>query len=511
MNSSTKPLVLVILDGWGHRLETAHNAIHQANTPHFDAWYKSYCHGLIDTSGQAVGLPEGQMGNSEVGHMHIGAGRLVHQDYSRINQAIDNGTFYDNPLFIEAAAYAKQHNKAIHIMGLLSDGGVHSHQRHFDALLQCMHQNQASDRCYVHAFLDGRDTPPQSALHAIEFIESSLSHWGGHLASLSGRYYAMDRDKRWQRTQSCYDLLCTEQASDVSAESAILKSYEAGVSDEFVLPTALKDFAAIRAGDVVMFLNFRADRARQLTQALVTPDFAAFPRPNWPQPGRFISLTQYSESLPTQVAFPPAELKNTLGEVLAQQNLSQLRIAETEKYPHVTFFFNGGQEQAFDKEQRILIPSPPVKTYDLMPCMSAVELTKQLIEQIESQSFDVIICNYANADMVGHTGNMAATIEAIECLDTCLGKVYHSLKVKGGEMLITADHGNAEMMFDEQRQQAHTAHTNGPVPFLYIGRDAQPTPIQGSLIDIAPTLLYLLGLNAPPEMQGRRLLNLTHE
>lgn len=504
-----KPLVLMILDGWGYNSEQKHNAISQAQTPQWDEWWLTRPHGLLNASGQNVGLPDNQMGNSEVGHMHIGAGRIIRQDFTRINESIQNNHFADNPVFSRLFEDLEKSDKALHVMGLLSDGGVHSHQNHLFAFLKAAHQQQFKS-IYLHLFLDGRDTPPQSALANITALEQQLlMHPVAQIASISGRYFAMDRDKHWERVAPVYRLL-TEHISSyqfADAKSAISAFYQENKTDEFIPPTLIGEGRKIESGDGVFFFNFRADRARQLTQAFIDDEFHGFLKPVSPQISHFVTMTDYGKNFQTDVVFPPEKLHNTLGEIIAREGLTQLRIAETEKYAHVTFFFNGGLEQPFENEERILIPSPRICTYDLLPQMSAPELTRALIDAIKSNAFDVIICNYANADMVGHTGDFSATVKAIECLDTCMHEVWDVLASQGGALLITADHGNAEEMYDESTAQAHTAHTCEPVPFLYVGGDWHiKSKNNGSLIDVAPTMLALLGIEKPREMTGQSLL-----
>jgi len=506
------PLVLMILDGWGYNENDAHNAIAKAQTPQWDEWWKTCPHILLEASGLPVGLPKGQMGNSEVGHMHLGAGRRIQQDFTRINEAITNGDFAKNPVFDRLISGLKEHKKSLHIMGLLSPGGVHSHEEHLFALLSLCDTKQFNS-VHLHLFLDGRDTPPQSALHSIELLNRKLkNHSVASIDSICGRYYAMDRDKRWERIEPVYTLLTQAQSESIypDAESAIKSYYQQNLSDEFIPPTVIGQGKAIEDGDAVLFFNFRADRARQLTSAFIDPMFNGFERRVQPRLSSFVSMTQYNESLPTVQAFPPIPLNNTLGEIIAEHGLTQLRIAETEKYAHVTFFFNGGNEHVFDKEQRILIPSPKIATYDLQPEMSAVELTTTLVDVINKQTYDVIICNYANADMVGHTGNLDATVKAIECLDRCMHQVWQALSKQGGKLLITADHGNAEEMYSEKTHQAHTAHTSEPVPFVYVGGDWHFNRSHGSLIDVAPTVLTLMGIIPPKEMTGHALLEENH-
>lgn len=508
---SRPPLVLVILDGFGYREEKNHNAIAHAHLEPWQTWWNTRPHALLEASGLSVGLPLGQMGNSEVGHMHIGAGRVMMQDLTRINQAIENGSFMKNPCFLETIQTLKAKKRHLHVMGLLSEGGVHSHEKHLFAFLKLCHAQNFHD-VVLHLFLDGRDTPPQSTLESLNRLEKILQTYPvGIIASICGRYYAMDRDKRWERVAPVYTLL-TENISEHQAKSyqqAIETYYKEGLYDEFIPPTRLQNAPPIADGDAVFFFNFRADRARQLTEVFLAPEFDGFHRKKIPNLSAFVTMTQYAEHLKTKIAYPPVTLKNTLAEVLAQHQLHQLRIAETEKYAHVTFFFNGGEEQVFPLETRILIPSPKVSTYDKKPEMSAPELTHRLISAIESRDYDVIICNYANADMVGHTGDFEATVLAINCLTTSLARLNEAVQAQNGHLLITADHGNAECMFDEATQQPHTAHTNEPVPFLYLGQPkwciSKPS---GSLIDIAPTILTLLGIDPPVEMTGQSLLEL---
>ncbi|OCH97077.1 phosphoglycerate mutase (2,3-diphosphoglycerate-independent) [Legionella jamestowniensis] len=502
------PLVLIILDGWGYREEIPHNAIALADTPQWDKWWSAYPHILLDASGHEVGLPDEQMGNSEVGHMHIGAGRIIPQDFTRINNAIKNGEFASNEAFHNVIQDTQQQDKHLHVMGLLSPGGVHSHEAHLFAFLALCHQYSFNKVC-LHLFLDGRDTPPQSALQSIARLNNQLEQYPvGKICSLTGRYFAMDRDQRWERSALAYRLLTEGQSNFQfsTAEAAIQHFYLENKFDEFIPPTIIGNPSPVEDGDSIFFFNFRADRARQLTHAFISETFDGFLRARQPNLAHFITMTRYAKNLPTECAFPPLILNNTFGELVAAAGLSQLRIAETEKYAHVTFFFNGGSEHAFENEDRILIPSPQVATYDLLPEMSAPELTHALVDAIHSDAYDVIICNYANADMVGHSGDFKATIKAIECLDRCLHDVGKAVAEKGGALLITADHGNAEAMFDETTQQAHTAHTCQPVPLLFVGENWHFNRQQGSLIDIAPTMLTLLDLEIPVEMTGEVLL-----
>ncbi|MDI9819248.1 MULTISPECIES: 2,3-bisphosphoglycerate-independent phosphoglycerate mutase [unclassified Legionella] len=506
--SKKRPLVLMILDGWGQRDEQTYNAIAAANTPQWDEWWQVRPHILLNASGVEVGLPDAQMGNSEVGHMHIGAGRVIAQDFTRINDAISNGEFAGNRLLLELINDMKKQNKRIHVMGLLSPGGVHSHENHLFAFLALCHKQDFNQVC-LHLFLDGRDTPPQSALNSIERLNRQLEHYPvATINSITGRYFAMDRDKRWERVAPVYHLLTQAQSkfNFETAEEALSHFYAQKKFDEFIPPTLIGPGNIIEDGDSLFFFNFRADRARQLTQSFIDESFEGFIRNKQPQLSHFVSMTSYAKNLMTESVFPPMRLNNTLGEIIANNGFSQLRIAETEKYAHVTFFFNGGSEHIFANEDRILIPSPPVATYDLLPEMSAPELTHSLVDAIESEAYDVIICNYANADMVGHTGDFDATVKAIECLDQCMHKVWQTLAGKKGMMLITADHGNAESMFDVGTCQVHTAHTSQPVPFLFVGENWHFIRQEGSLIDVAPTVLALLGIEQPKEMTGKPLL-----
>lgn len=502
--TKVKPLVLCILDGWGYRAEAQYNAIAAANTPNWDHFWNIASRTFIKTSGMAVGLPEGQMGNSEVGHMNIGAGRVVYQELTRITQAIKTGEMLENPVLNEAINKAIQHDKSVHILGLLSPGGVHSHEDHIFAMIE-MAAKKGAKKIYLHALLDGRDTPPRSAKESLEKAEAVFKKIGvGKIATLIGRYYAMDRDKRWDRVEIAYDLLT--QGIGVQANSAVEgleAAYAQDQNDEFVHATVIGDKAPIVDGDSVIFMNFRSDRAREITYPFTETSFDGFPRKVFPKVN-FVCLTQYQDSIHAPIAFGPTDLVNSFGEVVADAGLKQLRIAETEKYPHVTFFFNGGRETLFTNEERILVPSPKVATYDLQPEMSSVEVADRLIDAIENGNFDVIICNFANPDMVGHTGVFPAIVKAVEAVDTAIGRVYKSVKKMGGEMLITADHGNAELTFDDSTNQPHTAHTTGDVPLLYLGRKA--TLESGALCDLAPTMLGLLGLKVPKQMTGKNLI-----
>ena len=505
-----KPVILIILDGWGYRENPDHNAIMKAKTPNWDDWWTRYPHTLISGSGTEVGLPKGQMGNSEVGHIHMGVGRRVPQDFVRINDDIQNGKFNTNPVLNHAVDQVIKHNSQLHIIGLLSPGGVHSHENHIEAMIKLANDRGIKSVC-LHAILDGRDTPPRSALASLAKMENLFKETHcGRIASIIGRYYAMDRDNRWDRIQCAYDLYTQGKApySAPSAAKALQEAYDRNESDEFVQATTITQnhqSLTIKDNDVVIFMNFRADRARQLTHALTDPNFDHFNRMFKPNLSDFASLTRYAKNINVHVAYPPLTHKNSLGEILANHNLRQLRIAETEKYAHVTFFFNGGREKPFENEDRILVPSPKVETYDLKPEMSAYLLTDKLIEAINSRKYDAVICNFANPDMVGHTGNFETTIKACEVIDECLGKIISALQSVGGEALITADHGNAELMYDESTGQPHTAHTTSPVPVLYIGRNAKPTKNNGNLADIAPTLCTIIDIPIPQEMTGQTL------
>ncbi len=508
-----KPVALIILDGWGYRESRENNAILHAHTPNMDRLWKTDCVGLISGSGSDVGLPDGQMGNSEVGHLNLGAGRVVYQEYTRINKAIREDEFQSNEVLCQAITDAKANDAAIHVFGLLSPGGVHSHEEQIFAMLR-MAAQQGISQLYFHAFLDGRDTPPRSAMASIEKTQSLCNELGvGQIASLTGRYYAMDRDNRWERVAPVYEML-TEGNAEYEfndAKDGLTAAYERDENDEFVKPTKISGFQPIQDNDAVIFMNFRADRARELSRAFVHDDFAGFERRVRPNTSHFVTLTSYADDIKAPIAFPPLSLDDVLGEVMAQRNKRQLRIAETEKYAHVTFFFNGGIEQPFPGEDRELIPSPDVATYDLQPEMNAPKLTEKLCAAIESQEYDLIICNYANPDMVGHTGNFDAAVQAITALDVCIGQVIESLDKVCGECIITADHGNADMMLDTSTGQAHTAHTTAPVPFIYHGRKASMTVDDGVLSDIAPTLLTLMGESIPSAMTGRVLVKFDGE
>jgi len=499
-----RPIALIIMDGWGYSESPDSNAIMAADTPVWDNLWQNYPHTLISGSGEDVGLPDQQMGNSEVGHLNLGSGRVVYQDFSRISKAIADGEFQTNRTIVDAIDKAIANGKAVHLMGLLSDGGVHSHIEHIKAALT-LASERGAQKLYLHAFLDGRDTPPQSAAQFIDEIEQLGT---GRIASLTGRYYAMDRDERWERVKAAYDMLTSgesEYCADTPQEG-LAAAYAREENDEFVRPTIIGQSAPIENGDTVIFMNYRADRAREITRAFVEQDFHGFERDKLAI--NYVMLTQYAASIDAPCAYAPLTLPKVLGEHLQDLGKTQLRIAETEKYAHVTFFFNGGVEKPFEGEDRELIPSPKVATYDLQPEMNAPLLTDKFVAAIESGKYDFIICNFANPDMVGHTGNFDATVQAISCLDTCLGRILTALEKAGGEAMITADHGNAEKMADHESGQPHTAHTNFLVPFVYVGRAAEPTKDNGVLSDVAPSLLSIAGLPIPDEMTGTPLMKL---
>lgn len=509
MRNTEHPVALIILDGFGCRKETFGNAVAQAKKPNFDKYWNTYPHELLTASGEAVGLPEGQMGNSEVGHLNIGAGRIVYQNLTRINKSIRDGDFFQNPAFLEAVAKAKANNSALHLMGLLSDGGVHSHYEHLFALLELAKQHDLK-QVNVHGFLDGRDVGPQSALQYIEKTEEKMAEIGiGKFASISGRYYAMDRDKRWDRAESAYRVLVDGIGMHAAtASEGVIASYDQGVLDEFVVPFYIEEngqpVATINSEDSLIFFNFRPDRAIQLTSALLTSDFDSFPlSENHPNHLTFVSFTIYSDVLPTRIAFETLNLENTVGEVISAHGLTQLRIAETEKYPHVTFFMSGGRESVFPGEERILVDSPRVATYDLQPEMSAYEVTDKLIEKINAEAHDAIILNFANPDMVGHSGMLEPTIRAIETVDECLGRIVDALHAKGGTAIITADHGNSDEVLTTEGLPM-TAHTTNQVPVIVTKSGVELRP-GGILADLAPTLLKLLNIEQPVQMTGKPL------
>ena len=502
-----RPLVLMILDGWGHREAAPDNAIHLGQTPTWDHLLATSPHGVLETSGESVGLPAGQMGNSEVGHMNIGAGRIVYQDFTRVSKAIEDGSFHENSAICAAIDAATAAGGTVHIMGLLSPGGVHSHEDHFMATVQ-LAADRGAGRIRVHGFLDGRDVPPRSAGPSIDRMQSLLDNLpGADFGILAGRYWAMDRDQRWERVERAWQALVDGQADHVAASAAegLALAYARDESDEFVAPTVVGEHDGVVDGDTVLFINFRADRAREITRAFVEQPFEGFER-QAPALSAFVAMTEYQAGLPVDIAFPPERLVNIIGEVVSVAGLRQLRISETEKYAHVTFFLNGGREAPFDGEDRILVPSPQVATYDLQPEMSAPEVAEKLDAAIRSGSYDVIFCNVANPDMVGHTGQLDAAIAAVEAVDQVLGVVCTALDDAGGELLVTADHGNVEQMSDPDSGQDHTAHTTNVVPLVFRGRPAQLAE-RGSLRDLAPTMLSLLGLEQPAEMTGRNLVS----
>ncbi len=508
-----KPLMLMILDGWGINPSPDNNAVALADTPNLDRLLGGYPATTIRTSGMAVGLPEGQMGNSEVGHLNLGAGRIVYQDLTRISKAIQDGDFFTNPVLLDCIAKVKNSGGRLHLAGLLSDGGVHSHNSHLYALLELAKQQKISD-VFVHCLLDGRDTPPQSGIRYLAQLEEEIRRIGtGAIATVMGRYYAMDRDNRWERVAKAWNAMVPglgEQSA--SALEAIEQSYAAGLHDEFVLPTVIckngRPVATINDGDAVIFFNFRSDRAREITRALAFEQFEGFERPRVPRLADYVCMTEYDITFNLPIAFAQEELTNILGGILSSAGMKQLRIAETEKYAHVTFFFNGGVEAPFPGEERLLIPSPrEVATYDRKPEMSAYLVTEELLARLDQDQYDVIILNFANCDMVGHTGILSAAIKAVEAVDCCVGRVVEKVRSLGGTVLITADHGNAEQMVDEQGKP-HTAHTCNPVWLILVDDSRRDAVLKegGKLADIAPTMLKILGLPQPKEMTGESLL-----
>lgn len=505
--SAKKPMALVILDGWGYREDSSNNAINNANTPVMDALMANNPNTLISASGMDVGLPDGQMGNSEVGHTNIGAGRIVYQDLTRITKSIADGDFQTNEALVTAIDNAVAAGKAVHLMGLMSPGGVHSHEDHIYAAIE-LAAARGAEKIYLHCFLDGRDTPPRSAEGSLQRFDELFAKLGkGRIASLVGRYYAMDRDNNWKRVEKAYDLLTAAQG-DFTFDSALAgleAAYARDENDEFVKATEIRaegqESAAMQDGDAVLFMNYRADRARQITRTFVT-DFAGFERKVFPALN-FVMLTQYAADIPLPAAFPPASLENTYGEWLSKAGKTQLRISETEKYAHVTFFFNGGVENEFAGEERQLVASPKVATYDLQPEMSSAELTDKLVAAIKSGKYDAIICNYPNGDMVGHTGVYEAAVKACEAVDECIGRVVEAIKEVDGQLLITADHGNAEMMINPETGGVHTAHTSLPVPLVYVGSKDIEFIEGGKLSDLAPTMLALTDTEIPAEMSGQ--------
>jgi 2,3-bisphosphoglycerate-independent phosphoglycerate mutase len=506
---AARPALLCILDGWGCRPgNSSDNAIAMAKTPNYDRLLADCPHALLATSGSAVGLPKGQMGNSEVGHMNIGSGRVVAQDLPRIDVAIEDGSLARRPALLELVAKACEAKGAVHVMGLLSPGGVHAHQDHITALVKIL--AAAGVPVFVHAFLDGRDTPPKSARGYVEKFLADIDGLAGvRLATLAGRYYAMDRDKRWDRVEKAWAAIVEASGPRYDdALAAIDTSYAENVTDEFMVPCALGDYMGVQDGDALLFANFRADRAREISTALLDPGFKDFSRSRLVRFSAACGLTEYSDALKPLMAaiFPPEDVRETLGEVVAEHHLKQLRIAETEKYAHVTFFLNGGREAQFEGEDRILVPSPKVATYDQKPEMSAYPVTDKLEAAILSGNYDLIVCNYANADMVGHTGVMDAAVKAVEAIDKCLGRVMAALEKAGGAMLLTADHGNIEMMQDPRTHQPHTAHTILDVPVILFGGPKGATLTDGRLADVAPTMLELMGLEKPKLMTGHSLI-----
>ncbi len=500
-----KPLAIIIMDGFGISPEKKGNAIAGARKPNLERFWKNYATTTLDSSGLAVGLPRGQMGNSEVGHLNLGGGRIVYQDYTRISLAVENGTLYQNPVLLEAMEKAR--SGKLHLMGLLSDGGVHSHNTHLYALLE-MAKKKGLQRVYVHAILDGRDVPPRSALTYLRELEEKFRQIGtGRVATVSGRYYTMDRDKRWERIELAFRCLVDGKGFKAeTAEKAVQNGYGRGENDEFLKPTVVDAAGLVKDGDCIVFFNFRPDRAREITRTFADSDFKEFPR----KPIRvyYTCMTQYDATLAVPVAFPAQNLNDTLGQVISRAGLRQLRIAETEKYAHVTYFFNGGKEKPNSGEDRVLIPSPKVATYDLKPEMSAYEVRDEVLRRIDSGSYDLIVLNFANPDMVGHTGIFEAAVEAVEAVDTCVGSVVDEILKMGGAALLTADHGNAEKMVDEAAGQPHTAHTTNPVPFTLIIDDGVKHNLRedGILADVAPTALQLLKIPQPEAMTGRTLI-----
>ena len=505
-----QPLALIILDGFGCREETKGNAIAAARTPHLDRLMASCPHTRIGASGMDVGLPDGQMGNSEVGHTNIGAGRIVYQELTRITKSFDEGEALGNPALTAAMENARRPGQALHLMGLLSDGGVHSHIRHLYGLME-MARRFAVERVYLHCFMDGRDVPPTSGIEFIAALQQKIKELGlGQIATVSGRYYAMDRDNRWERVKLAYDAIVNGEGNkDPDPVAVMQKSYDAGVTDEFIVPTVVTEGAGIKAGDSVIFFNFRPDRARELTRALVDPDFAGFEREKGFFPLTYICMTQYDATMPNvEVAYRPESLTNTLGEYLSRLGKTQLRIAETEKYAHVTFFFNGGVEAPNPGEDRCLIPSPKVATYDLQPEMSAYEVTEEAVKRIDSGKYDVMILNFANPDMVGHTGVMEAAVKAVHTVDECAAKVVEAILRNGGRAIITADHGNCERMLADDGITPFTAHTTNPVPVILVDNGRKDAKLRsgGRLSDLAPTMLDLMGMEIPREMTGKSLI-----
>ena len=510
--SRPKPLVLIVLDGWGLGRKRIGNAIYQANTPFYHHLVEEYPVARLKANGEEVGLPAGQMGNSEVGHLNIGAGRIVYQELTRITKSVADGDFFENEQLLGAINHVQKRKSSLHLMGLVSDGGVHSHLRHLFALLE-LAKRQDVKEVFIHAFLDGRDVGPTSAGDYLSDLEDKISELGvGKVATVSGRYYAMDRDKRWDRVELAYNAMVHGHGEKAAGSLHALESaYQREENDEFALPTVIIDdegnpLARIGTDDAIVFFNFRPDRARQITRAFTDRDFSGFDRGEKIPYPYFVCMTQYDETIDASVAFPPNHSQNTLGEVIATAGLTQLRIAETEKYAHVTFFFSGGEEKKFPGEERILVPSPDVATYNLQPEMSAPEVTERIVCEINQDNFDFIVLNYANADMVGHTGVVEAAVTAIEGVDRCLEKVVHAVLEKDGIAIVTADHGNAEQMTSGKNHNPFTAHTPNPVPFIMVSNTSYRLQKRGILADVAPTILELLELPQPEEMTGNSLL-----
>ncbi|MCI8501176.1 MAG: 2,3-bisphosphoglycerate-independent phosphoglycerate mutase [Oscillospiraceae bacterium] len=502
-----KPLALIILDGFGYNSSDYGNAVTAAKTPNLDKLFDTCPHTLIGASGMDVGLPDGQMGNSEVGHTNIGAGRIVYQELTRITKSIKDGDFFQNEAFSAAVENCKKNGSALHLMGLMSDGGVHSHNTHLFGLVE-LAKRAGLEKVFVHCFMDGRDVPPTSGKDFIAELQEKLKEIGvGKIATISGRYYAMDRDNRWERVEKAYAAMVYGEGNvNPCPVDTMEKSYAADVTDEFVLPTVCTEGAEIGANDSVIFFNFRPDRAREITRTFVDPDFTGFERKKGCFPLYFVCMTQYDATMPNvEVAFKPQSLVSTFGEYISEKGLTQLRIAETEKYAHVTFFFNGGVEASFEGEDRALIPSPKVATYDLKPEMSAYEVCDEVVSRVNSGKYDVVILNYANCDMVGHTGVFEAAVAAVEAVDTCVGRTVDAILAQGGAALITADHGNADQMY-EPDGSPFTAHTTNPVPLIGVGLDGKGLKEGGRLADLAPTMLEILGLEKPAEMDGQSLL-----
>ena len=501
------PIALIIMDGYGLNPETKGNAIYEAKKPYLDRYFKEYPNSKLSASGLSVGLPDGQMGNSEVGHTNIGAGRVVYQMLVKITKDIEDGTFFENTALVDAMSSAKESGKALHLMGLLSDGGVHSHQKHLVGLLE-MARKMGLEKVYVHTFHDGRDVPPTSGVDFMSELVSDMERIGtGKIATISGRYYAMDRDNAWDRVEKAYNaMVLGEGKEERDPVEAIRKSYADGVTDEFIVPTVIDKEGTIKDGDSVIMFNFRPDRARQITRTFVDPDFNGFERKNGYFKLNFVCMAQYDAEMPNvSVAYPPEQLTMTFGEYISKLGMTQLRIAETQKYAHVTFFFNGGEERQFDGEDRILIKSPDVATFDMKPEMSAPEVCDAVCKAIDEDKYDVIILNYANCDMVGHTGVMDAAVKAVETVDTCVGKMVDKLLEKGGKAIITADHGNADCLVDPETNDVFTAHTTNPVPMIVIGAGDVKVK-DGKLCDLCPTMLDMMGIDKPEEMTGESLI-----